>query len=296
MRTIPVPEGLSGRSWIQVVRLRYHPGDGYDLHDHAFAEAFWIEQGRAIHTVNGVRQELLPGMLTLLRPRDAHSFSAPDGCVMVNVTFRAGVPADLRGRLGGDCQPWPWDDAPLPMQVRLGAAAMERLQASAEELADDQSRLAAEGFLLDALRLTRRAMAPSDLPDWLALAVERYQLPAEMAQGPTALARLCGRSPAHVNRAVRAAFGCTATELANRLRLDTAARRLRMGDSQILDIATGCGFASLAHFYRAFTRRFATTPRAFRRGQQAVGREPDPGYRAGSPVRIDRPHPHAPVT
>src|SRR5438552_2653247 len=58
VRRIPLPGHLAGEAWIQVVRIRYQPGDAYDEHDHEFAEVFWIESGCALHQVNGARHEL----------------------------------------------------------------------------------------------------------------------------------------------------------------------------------------------------------------------------------------------
>lgn len=289
MRRIPVPEGLRAARWIQVVRLHYLPGDGYDLHDHAFGEVFWIEHGEAIHTVNGVRQVLKPGSLTLLRPHDRHEFATTAGFVMVNVTHRAELTAGLAQRFAGDVALWPWSDAAMPVQTVLGPAAAERLQEAAEELAGDSSRLAAEGFLIDLLRLLRRSAAAVEQPSWLERAIAG--LHGRLAAGPGELVRLCGRSAAHVNRAVRAAHGCTATELVNRIRLDQAARRLKLTREGIAAIGAGCGYASLAHFYRAFAARFGATPRAFRLGHQAVGRTVPEQLRSGAPVPLDRPRP-----
>ncbi|MBN8526835.1 MAG: helix-turn-helix domain-containing protein [Planctomycetes bacterium] len=291
MRSLPVPASLSHGRWIQVVRIQYRPGDGYDLHDHAFGECFWIERGEALHTVNGIDQRLGPGMLTIMRPPDAHRFATTAGFVMVNVTYRADLLPPLAQRLAGDLDVWPWGDAPMPVQRHLPPAAVERLQESAEELAGDASRLAAEGFLIDLLRLLRRGAAPASAPAWLEQAVQSLASPRHLAAGPAELARLCGRAPAHVNRVVRATYGCTTTELVNRIRLDQAARRLKLSRDGIADIAAGCGYASLAHFYRAFAARFRTTPRAFRLSHQAVGRTVPEEFRTGEPVPVTRPDP-----
>lgn len=291
MRRIQVPETLRRDRWIQVVRLHYRPGDSYDLHDHDFGEIFWIEHGEALHTVNGVRQRLEPGCLTIMRPTDRHEFATTAGFVMVNVTHRAEAADGLRQRFADDVENWPWGDSTVPMQTQLAPAEAERLQAAAEELAGDSSRLAAEGFLLDLLRLLRRSAAAIEQPAWLERAIAGLRAPEHLAAGPGELARLCGRSPAHVNRAVRAAHGCTATELVNRIRLEHAARRLKLSHDGIAAISAGCGFASLAHFYRAFAARFGATPRAFRLGHQAVGRTVPEQVRSGGPVPLDRPRP-----
>jgi AraC family cel operon transcriptional repressor len=291
MRRIPVPATLRQHAWIQVVRLHYRPGDSYDLHDHDFCEIFWIEHGEALHTVNGVQQRLEPGVLTIMRPSDRHEFATSAGFVMVNVTHRAEAFSGLAQRFADGFEKWPWGDAALPVQATLSPAEVERLQAAAEELAGDGSRLAAEGFLFDLLRLLRRSASAIDQPAWLERAIAGLRAPEHLAAGPGELVRLCGRSPAHVNRAVRAAHGCTATELVNRIRLEHAARRLKLSREGIAAISAGCGFASLAHFYRVFARRFGATPRAFRLGHQAVGRTVPEQLRSGVPVPVDRPRP-----
>lgn len=274
------------------MRVRYQPGDSYDLHDHAFGELFWIETGVAEQRINGIFQRIEPGTLTLLRPRDQHEFTTATGFTMVNVTLRGELLDDLRNRLGGEMSPWPWGDSPAPTQARLPPAAISRLQEGADALAGDQSRLAAEGFLLDVLRLLKSSRQAHDLPPWLERGLVRLQEPGALAAG--ALPELCGRTPAHVNRAVQAAFGTTATGLVNRLRLERAAHRLRLSDDGIAAIALDCGFASLAHFYRAFQAHFTQTPRAFRHGHQAAGLAVPTTWRADTSLPVTRPRRPAP--
>ena len=269
------------------MRVRYLPGDSYDLHDHAFAELFWIEDGLALQRVNGVSQQLEPGTLTLLRASDRHEYATTGGFTMVNIIIRAELLSELRQRLFGELTTWPWDDTPLPTQVRLSTAAISQLQEAAEALASDQSRLAAEGFVLDVLRLLKRQQQPQAMPVWLERGLARLEEPGALAAG--ALPALCQRTPAHVNRAVRQAFGCTVTELLNRLRLERAAHLLRLSTDGIAAIALTCGYASLAHFYRAFQQKFAQTPRDFRHGHQAAGMAVPTTWRAPRMLRVDRP-------
>ncbi len=287
MRTIAIPVGLTGEAWIQPVRVRYLPGDSYDLHDHAFTEIFWIENGVALQRINGISQQLEPGTLTLLRAGDRHEYATVSGFTMVNIIIRTELLSQLRQRLFGQLTIWPWDDAPLPTQVRLSAAAISQLQEAAEALASDQSRLAAEGFVLDVLRLLKRQQQPQAMPAWLERGLACLEEPGALAAG--ALPALCQRTPAHVNRAVRQVFGCTVTELLNRLRLERAAHLLRLSTDGIATIALSCGYASLAHFYRAFQQKFKQTPRAFRHGHQASGMAVPTTWRAPRVLRVEHP-------
>ena len=107
-------------------------------------------------------------------------------------------------------------------------------------------------------------------PGWLRAALTKLAEPPHFLAGPRGLARLAGRCPEHVNRALRQHYGLTATEAVNRARLDHAARLLRVGAGEIADVALDCGFNNLGHFYELFGARFDQTPRAYRRRHHAV--------------------------
>lgn len=270
VRSIPLPEWLSGDGWIHAVRNRYEPGDTYDLHDHAFNEVFWIEEGTARHILPSGREDLPAGSLVCLRPGDAHGFAspAPGGFTLVNVTVRAELVATLEQRWGASLPEWPWAARERPWTRRLGGRATVRLQEWADELIRDGTRLTAEVFLLDLLRLTvggGGSVVVGGMPDWLGRAMTRLDDPLVLAGGTAAFIATTGRSVDQVNRAVRTHFGMTTRDLVTERRLALADRRLRATDEAILAIAADCGYASLSHFYRAFTSRYGATPKAVRR-------------------------------
>jgi AraC family transcriptional regulator len=93
-----------------------------------------------------------------------------------------------------------------------------------------------------------------------------------------ALSRKVGFSPFHLQRRFKAAIGETPKAYTLRLRLERAAFRLLIHDSNVLDIALECGFQSHETFLRAFHRRFGLTPSDYRewvREQPALRREPE---------------------
>jgi AraC family transcriptional regulator len=69
----------------------------------------------------------------------------------------------------------------------------------------------------------------------------------------------------HFHRIFSVMTGETVNGLANRLRLEKAARLLRYSDRGLVDIALDCGFSSPAVFSRAFRAAYDTSPSAFRR-------------------------------
>ena len=157
------------------------------------------------------------------------------------------------------------------MSVTLAAAAMDRLGSWADQLAAmSQSQLELDAFLLDLFNLVERVDGRwSALPDWLAEAVGRLTMADDLTGGPGQLAELAHRSPEHINRTIRKHLGITTTELINDLRLDRAARLLRMTNRPIVAIAQDCGIEHLGYFYRLFKNRFGLPPRRYRTQQQA---------------------------
>ncbi len=83
--------------------------------------------------------------------------------------------------------------------------------------------------------------------------------------GLAALAASCGTPVSVFPHAFKAATGLAPHRYLVTLRLDRA-RWLMAGSADgLADIALACGFASQEHFTRHFTRRFGTSPGAFRR-------------------------------
>lgn len=74
-----------------------------------------------------------------------------------------------------------------------------------------------------------------------------------------------GYSPSHFHRLFAEALGETPKAHVERVRLERAAYRLAVTDESVLDIALAIGFQSHETFSRAFKRRYATTPSAWRR-------------------------------
>jgi AraC-like DNA-binding protein len=78
------------------------------------------------------------------------------------------------------------------------------------------------------------------------------------------LAQMAGLSPFHFLRNFAGLTGITPHQFLLRLRLRSAAVRLRTGSAKILDIALDCGFADVSNFNRAFRAEFGMSPRVYR--------------------------------
>jgi len=263
-----------------VARGVYSSTSPFQEHKHDFLELFWVEQGPGVHWINGQRLRLDVGDLILVRQRDCHTFSVRGDNVLtlVNVAMPARHVEALRERYGHELEPWPWDgEGSLPTRWRLEMAQMQMLSAWAAGVSMiNQPAMELDWFLTTLLRLGRpRAAGPvrsvrGPLPDWLADAIERFSSPAHLPNGVSGLAALAGRSPEHLNRVVRRCTGMTAGQLVNELRMEYAARELRMTCRPILDIAADVGLSNVGYFYASFRRHFGLPPRRYRMREQKM--------------------------
>ena len=78
------------------------------------------------------------------------------------------------------------------------------------------------------------------------------------------LASVAGFSVPHFHRVFTAHVGESAISYIRRLRLERAARKLRMGAVDITEVALTAGYDSHAAFSKAFKQQFGMSPREFR--------------------------------
>ena len=234
-------------------------------HTHDRPEVFWLSRGRCRHFVNGSVTELLPGALTFIRPADRHGMEPLDaaGFEVVNLPVPGAGEAELRRRYGGDPHRWPWWDEDRPRLYQLSREARRRLEVLVADLprGDDFGLAHRDLVVLAAVNEAWRAEAaeaPREVPAWL-----RRGLAAE-PDDPRALAAACEREIGHVNRTVRALYGCCTREFLLRRRLENAALDLVHADEGVAAVAQAHGFDNLAWFHRAFRARYGTTPRRYR--------------------------------
>jgi AraC family transcriptional regulator, dual regulator of chb operon len=261
--------------WFHLARFRFMPGRKALLHTHDFPEIFWIETGRARHVINGRDKRLDAGDLIFVRAPDRHVLVPADreGFMLVNLAFSPKVLSDLLARHGDDLKPFHDRSTPLPDRRQLSPAQIRILGSGIATLARaTRKRLALEQFLLElyALLLPLPGTDSGPLPEWLALACERIQEVSCFSEGAAGLVRVARRSPEHVARVVRERFGCTPSDYVNRIRMEHAARELRLGSRPITDIALECGLQDLSHFYALFRATFGQTPRRYRLSHQLL--------------------------
>lgn len=268
-----IPWGWDGRDLpLDLTRWRFARGAGWGAHSHAFHECFWIERGRCRHRVDGIERMLVAGDCAFLVPGHDHlGEAASDELVLINLAIRSRDLHLLRRR-HPDLPLW--DGAAVR---RLPPAAIEDLGLLVDAI-DPASAVDRDLLLLHLARHLRhpgrgqphRERMPGPLAEALAGVIDR----GAWDTGVSALAAACGWGREHLARTVRSACGTTPTRLLQDLRLDAAARALRVGGAPILRVALDHGFGSLAHFYETFRARFGCSPgqwRRLRRGDMPGG-------------------------
>jgi AraC family cel operon transcriptional repressor len=269
---------LEYKRWRRLVSpgMRHHlaiilftPGRPARLHTHDFPEVFWLERGEGLHHINGEAKRVSAGDLIFVRPEDRHMLEAVDarGFTLVNLAYDPQIRAGLLRRHPGELVPLLAPASQLPCRALLPKAGIATLRRQLTELSRaSTSHVALEYFLLglhEHIRLAAGADFPP-MPEWLRRACEEVQRPEVFALGAPGLTQVAGRSAEHVARTMRTVLGLTPSDYVNRVRMEHAARELRVTARPIAEIALDCGLANLSHFYALFRRAHRLTPRAYR--------------------------------
>ena len=258
-----------------VARVTIHSRYDLSLHDHDYAEIFWIENGNGYHIINGQKIALSPGHLVMIRPNDEHTFtSSSAGLTIMNLAFRVETLDYLRNRYFADSSSYFWINAALPYHIFMDLALIKRISQKAEKI----WKYKKSKFYLDTLLLfifgliaaNKDLEVSSEAPVWLHNAIQEYITPELFKQGATGFAAICKKNIDHVNRVVRAAYNKTLSDLINEQRMTFAAKQLSMTNTPIKVICNDCGFTNLGHFYKTFKEAFNQTPIAYRQTNQTI--------------------------
>ena len=249
--------------------IDFRPGRIARLHTHDFPELFWIERGTGVHHINGRSLRIVEGDLVLVRPSDSHRLEAvdADGFELVNLAFHPNVRRELLKRHPSELGLLLAPAGELPFRLRLAHAELRSLRRQADLLNDlNGTRLRLEFLLLGLAVGALSAVGPkaTSMPEWLRLACAAARLPEIFGHGTVAFARAAGRSPEHLARTMRAVLWLTPSAFLNQVRMEHAARELRVTARPIIDICLECGISNLSHFYALFRACHGVPPRAYR--------------------------------
>lgn len=246
------------------------------LHNHDYAEIFWVEEGSGYHLINGQKVELLPGHLLLIRPADTHAFLAgKNGLTIMNFAFTTETLEFFKFRYFKNSESYFWTLELQPFSILLEMETIKKITKRAEHYGlSCRSNLYGDSLLLSIFRFIKiyeqSYFDASPIPGWLCHAVQQYTGPTHFKMGIQGFVVLCQRNADHVNRSVRKCYGLTLTELVNKAKMDYAAAQLSLTNVPIKIIAQNCGINTLSHFYKQFNYFHHQSPSAYRKNTQLI--------------------------
>lgn len=241
-------------------------------HTHAELELNLTTAGQGEYVIGGSRYELAPGTLLWLFPGQPHLLvrHSPDFVMHVGV-FRQGLVARLCR--GGSARTLRRLRPNRILGRSLESAAWRHLDALCLDVigatGDAAWFNAGIGFLLRQAWATFESTHEEVRGQPLHPAVERatHVLSRDTAGLPLAqIARQCGLSYSRLCRVFKRQMGLSLLEFRDQRRLDAFRQCVEQDRGRtLLDCALAAGFGSYAQFHRVFRRRFARSPRDFRR-------------------------------
>jgi AraC family cel operon transcriptional repressor len=262
---------------MHLARVTIYSRRDISLHQHDFAEIFWVEAGSGTHLVNGREIRLEPGDLVMIRPDDKHTFTSSRrgrGLTIMNLAFSSVTLKHLRKRYFPQLNHYFWTDDFLPYTTSVSPNLIRQISRRAEENFKFRNSL----IHLDSLLLfIFRSIADSEdgavnkqIPVWLHDAIQDFCTPELFKRGYAGFVDACKKNIHHVNRTVRKVLNKSLSELIAELRMNFAAKQLVITNVPVKIICSDCGFNSLAHFYKTFKKIYHLTPSDFRKINQNV--------------------------
>jgi len=260
---------------------RFHGGDKYPEHRHAFYEFFMVEEGTLVHRKNGLNETLSRRSLCLNYPDDQHELAnsrTHEHVTLANCTFSQRILNSMEAMVTGSGLEVPAGGWSKTLQ-NIPPAIWQTLDNKVHRLFFQRGSMSAattealfKSLLLDVLILLaepEKGMTSAP-PEWLIRLREKMQKEENFIAGLPRMVELSRHSQEHLTRTMHRFYGETPTEFINRLRIGKAAEMLLQSRMNMLGIMEECGFNNYAWFLRCFRRNFNMSPQQY----QNLNRQP----------------------
>lgn len=262
--------GPDGGLRIELLGLvRFPSGHAGRLHAHTHFELVYVASGQGRFECAGRVQAFPSGTLLLIRPGDAHRFSASAGAPLemlyLGFSFDAApgfrAPDSSRPLPDGPVTEWMREEIRGHLPALRACGEGESLRAYGVRFLPLLGRVA--GLLHEA-----RPLSGAGVPDLRAQMVQKVRaiLLADLAGAITvpSMARRFHLSPAYFGELFKRLAGMSLKEYHRNLRLQRALELLKQTDRSVSAIAADVGMDDIAYFSRSFKRRFGVSPRKAR--------------------------------
>lgn len=245
-------------------------------HTHDFYEIFISLRGNCGHKVGGVQEELKPGCVLFIRPKDKHCFCDPadkqfDGR-FINMEISRTLFDLLLEYVGNEefKQSVMQNDRPPCFQLTDGQRDwLERLLQG--NMIGYRIARGAEGNIRAILPLicvmcieNDKELAKQGLPKWMEHLCEEMKKPENFSKDMQYFIDFTGKSHGHICGCFKKYLKTNPVKYFNTVRIEYCAYLLRHTTRDILDIAMCGGFDSISYFFSQFKKRFQTTPNKYR--------------------------------
>ncbi|MBR8536059.1 helix-turn-helix domain-containing protein [Carboxylicivirga sediminis] len=245
------------------------------LHQHNYAEVFWVKEGQGIHLINGEEVPVKKGTLCLIRPDDKHTFrldKQQEQLVVTNIAFLTDSLDGYKQRYFPNATSYFWATSKLPFSIQLSLEQLNEISALTDRLwTYERNHLHLDFIMIHIFKVLKTiSVNSSHVPHWLAFALDNFNSPETLRGGVQAFVALTGRTVAHVNRVLQEHLEQTLTETVIKVRLQYVCQQLIMTNSSIKSICFDCGFESVSYFYRLFKKHYSITPLDYRKRNHKI--------------------------
>jgi AraC family cel operon transcriptional repressor len=245
-------------------------------HCHDYYEIFLVDQGNAVHRVNGTSEAISAGFLCFVRPADVHYYDTiSDNFRIINIIIPEGIISTLFNFLGEGFEKARLLDAATPLSVVLDYDEFHSLIHDLEQLIIYKKIMREKSdtaYHITVFNIMTKHFTPKPLvkvsgniPQWLRWLSLEMLKKENFTKGLPALYWLSGKSPEHLARSCRKFLNKTPSKLVNDIRLEYAAKMLVSTASPIIEICEDSGFDSLSYFYHRFKEHYGVSPVMFRK-------------------------------
>ena len=234
-------------------------------HDHDFYEFFLVEDGNALHIINGQCCVIERGSLALIRPSDIHCFMnyKSNSFKMFDLRFPVSLFESARNYVGGDVSRLV--DEALPVCVSLDEEKLLNYSSWLRGINDmPRSQLRGSNVRLIIASVIIELLSPkvtiSAMPLWMSRLLQELEYSSDCPGRFNEIVGSSNISKEHICRSFRKYLGVTPSQYLNSIRIRRAAKLLESGASEIVDVCIESGFNNLGYFYRLFENYYHTTP------------------------------------
>lgn len=262
------------------LHINCHPSGSFSAyHTHDFYEINYVLKGHCINRINGEEFLLSHGDAALLHPTSYHSLCANEESVVINLLVR---PSFFLSSMRSAEEGSPLatfvakaeNDEPYRYLLLTGGQSSDEPLRRLTEAFNRQGPMAIlvteAQFILFMACLANGQKSYRLSPDCSSVSFTFTQILSHMNNHYATvtfdeLADIFGYSKTHLCRLFRRYTGQSYTALITDIRLAHALYFLSHTDQKVKDIAASCGFVSIEHFHRLFSKRFSKTPLHYRK-------------------------------